>query len=43
MRRNQHCQLIMDQRRIGRTEGIVGDVDRYEWEHGDDVDVDEEE
>jgi len=34
---------MMDQRRMWRTEGIVGDVDRYEYEDGDDVDADMEE
>jgi hypothetical protein len=42
MRGNKHCQPMMDQRRMWRTKAIVGDVDRYEWEDGDDVDTDEE-
>jgi len=43
MRRKQHRKPMMDQRRMRKTEGIVGDVDRYESEHGDDTDADEEE
>jgi hypothetical protein len=38
MRRNKHSQPMMDQRRMWRTEGIVGDVDGYEC---DDADADE--
>jgi len=43
MRRNKHLKPMMDQRRMWRTEGIVGDVDGYVCEDGDDVDVDVEE
>ena len=43
MRRNTHRKLMMDQRRMWRTEDIVGDVDGYECEYGDDADGDEEE
>jgi len=32
---------MMDQHRMWRTEGIVGNVDVYEGEDGDNVDVDE--
>jgi len=37
--RKKHRKLMMDQRRMWGTEGIVGDVDRYEC---DDADADEE-
>ena len=40
MRRKKHGKPMMDQRRMWRTEDIVGDVDRYEC---DDADADEEE
>ena len=40
MRRNKHRKLMMDQPRMWRTEGIVGDVDGYECH---DADGDEEE
>jgi hypothetical protein len=40
MRRKKHRKPMMDQRRLWRTEGIVGDVDGYER---DDADADEEE
>jgi hypothetical protein len=43
MRRNTHRKPMMDQRPMCRTEGIAGDVDGYEREHGDDMDVDGEE
>jgi len=43
MRRKQHRKPIMDKRRMGRTEGIVGNVDGYECEHGDNADADEDE
>jgi len=43
MRRKKHHKAMMDQRRMWRTEGIVCEVDRYESEHGDDADADEEE
>ena len=43
MRRKRHRKPMMDQRRMWRTEGIVGDVDGYECEDGNDVDSDEEE
>jgi hypothetical protein len=43
MRMNKHRKPMMDQRRMWRTEGIVGDVDVYECEDGDDVYADEEE
>ena len=42
MRRTKHRKLMMDQRTIWKTEGILGDVDGYEREGGDDVDADEE-
>jgi hypothetical protein len=41
MRRMKHHKPMMDQSRMWRTEGIVGDVDRYECKHGDDADADE--
>jgi len=34
---------MMDQHRMWRTEGIVGDVNGYESEDGNDADADEEE
>jgi hypothetical protein len=37
MTTNIHRKPVMDQCRMWRTEGIVGDVDRYQCEHGDDV------
>ena len=40
MRKKKHRKQMMDQHRMWRTEGIVGDVDRYER---DDADADEEE
>jgi len=40
MRRNMHRKRMIDQHRMWRTEGIVGDVDRYEC---DDADGHEEE
>ena len=40
MRRKKHRKPMMDQRRMWRTEGIVGDVDGYEC---NDADADEEE
>jgi hypothetical protein len=40
MRRKKHPKLMMDPRRMWRTEGIVGDVDGYEY---DDADADGEE
>jgi len=40
MRMKKHRKPMRDQRRIWRTEGIVGDVDRYEC---DDADADAEE
>jgi len=40
MRRKKHRKPMMDQRRMWRTEGLVGDVDGYEC---DDADADEEE
>jgi len=43
MRRKKHCMPMMDQRRMWRTEGIVGDVNGYQCQHGDDADADEEE
>ena len=43
MRRKKHRKPIMDQCRVSRTEGIVGDVDRYEYEYGDDADGNEKE
>jgi hypothetical protein len=43
MRRNKHPKPMMDQRRTWRTEVIVGDVNGYECEDGDDVDAVEEE
>jgi hypothetical protein len=43
LRRNKHRKPMMDQRRMLGSEGIVGDVDGYECEHGDNVDADEEE
>jgi len=43
IRRKKHRKPMMDQRRMWRTEGIVGDVDRYECEDGDDADEDEKE
>jgi hypothetical protein len=33
----------MDQRRMWRTDGIVGDINGYECEDGDSVDADAEE
>jgi hypothetical protein len=41
MRRNKHHKPMMDLRRMWKTEGIVGDVDGYEYEHGNNVDADE--
>jgi hypothetical protein len=43
MRMNKHSNPMMNQRRMWRTEGIVGDVDGYECEDGDDVDAVEQE
>jgi hypothetical protein len=43
MRGNKHHKPMIDQRRMWRTEGIVGDVDRYECKDGDDAHADEEE
>ena len=43
MRRNKHRNLMMDQRTIWKTEGILGDIDGYECKDGDDVDAEEEE
>jgi hypothetical protein len=43
LRRNMHPRPIIDQCRMRRTEGIVGDVDGYECEQCDDADPDEEE
>jgi hypothetical protein len=43
MRRNKHRKLMIDQRRIWRTEVIVGDINGHECEDGDDVDAVEEE
>jgi len=40
MRRKKHRKPMMDQRRMWRTDGIVADVDGYEW---DDADADAEE
>jgi hypothetical protein len=40
MRRNKHRKAMMNQRRMWRRQGIVGDVDGYEC---DDVAADEEE
>jgi len=40
MRKKKQCNPMMDQRRMWRTEGIVGDVNGYEC---DDADADEEE
>jgi len=41
MRRKKHRKPMVDQRRMWRTEGKVGDVDGYECEHGNNADVDE--
>jgi hypothetical protein len=43
MRQKMHRKAMTDERRRKRTEGIVGDVNRCECEHGDDPDADEEE
>jgi len=40
MRRKKHRKPMMDQRRMLRTEGIVGDIDGYEC---NDADADEAE
>ena len=40
MTRKKHHEAMMDQRRMWRTEGIVGDDNAYEC---DDADADEEE
>jgi hypothetical protein len=40
--RKMHRKPMMDERRLCRTVGIVGDICGYECEHGDDADVDEE-
>jgi hypothetical protein len=40
MRRKKHRKPMMDQCSMWRTEGIVGDDDRYEY---DDANADEEE
>jgi len=40
MRRKKHCKPMIDQLRMWRTEGIVGDIDGYEC---DDADADAEE
>jgi len=42
MRKNKHRKPMMNQHRMWWTEGIVGDVNGYECEHGDNADVDEE-
>jgi len=39
MQTKKHRMPMIDQRRMWKTEGIVGDVDRYEC---DDADADEE-
>jgi hypothetical protein len=41
MRRMTCRKPMMDQRRMWRTEGIVGDDDGYECEDGDHADADE--
>jgi hypothetical protein len=43
MRWKKYRKLMMDQCRLWRTEGIVGDVDGYECEDGNDADPDEDE
>ena len=43
MRRNKYRKRMMDEHTMWRTEGILGDVDGYDCEDGDDLDVDEEE
>jgi hypothetical protein len=43
MRRKKHRKLMMDQRRMGRTDLGPSDVDGYEGEEGDDPHADEEE
>jgi len=43
MRRNKHRKPMMYQCRMWRTGDIVGDIDGYEWEDGDDVDADKKE
>jgi len=43
MRRKKHRKPMMDQCRMWRTEGIVGSVNVYKCEHGDDADADNEE
>jgi len=42
IRRKNHRKLMMDQRRMLRTEGIECDVDGYECAHRDDGDADED-
>jgi len=42
MRRKHHPKLMMDQRRMWRTDLGPSDVDGYEGEDGDDADADEE-
>jgi hypothetical protein len=43
MRWKKYRKLMMDQCRLWRTEGIVGDVDGYECEDGNDADPEEDE
>jgi hypothetical protein len=43
MRWKKHRKLMMDQCRMWRTEGIVGDVNGYECEDSNDADADEDE
>jgi hypothetical protein len=35
MGRKKHRKPMMDQRRMWRTEGILGDVDEYEFDYTD--------
>jgi hypothetical protein len=41
MRRKKHHKLMMDQRRLWRTNLGPSDVDGYEGEDGDDADADQ--
>jgi hypothetical protein len=43
MRTKKHRKLMMDQRRMGRTDLGTSDVDGYECEEGDYTDADPEE
>jgi hypothetical protein len=43
IRRKKHHKPIVDQRTMWRTEGLVGDVNAYECNDGDDVDANVEE